>query len=167
MEDSITVRIYNSSPLNTGLVIVFSVVFLVGMDALTRDFTTSGLIIWLLLWVPLLILLILASKRQTVIRCNENRLTWRHLWKTHTVELYEIKAMRCEPYEMRSRYSSHLRIALIIELDSSIGIEPDTVKFDVAVKASALLDEKLGGKKTDIPLVQLYQFLRAHVPESE
>lgn len=118
-----------------------------------------------MLWVPLLIWIILSSVRPTVIRCDGSRLHWQHLWAPHTLELYEIKSMRCEPYEVHSRCGTQLRIMLTLKLHTQIGDEPETIEFNDSVKAAALLDEKLGGKPTDIPLVQLYQFLRAHTSE--
>lgn len=48
---------------------------------------------------------------------------------------------------------------LTLELHTQIGDEPETIEFNDSVKAAALL----GGKPTDIPLVQFY--LRAHTSE--
>ena len=85
MEDSLQIKIRNHTPQFIVGLIVFGVIFCIGLTALLRAFTMTGLIVWLVLWVPLLIWIILSSVRPTVIRCDGSRLHWQHLWAPHTL----------------------------------------------------------------------------------
>jgi hypothetical protein len=94
--------------------------------------------------------------RPTTVWSDGERLCWKHIFREHRIYLAEITDIFCEPYESYSRYGAYQRIRLTLHTDS----EPGEINFTDSVDAGDLIDEKLGKTKTEIPLMQLNDYLR-------
>ncbi|MBQ8927096.1 MAG: hypothetical protein IJ055_02330 [Oscillospiraceae bacterium] len=101
----------------------------------------------------------LYEKRPTVIWSDGKVLRWHHLCGTRALALSAVTGMRCEPYTVRTRYGAYQRIRLTLRTnDDRLG----DVEFNDSVETSALLQEKLSGIPTEVPLMTLYAYLKAH-----
>lgn len=96
------------------------------------------------------------AQRPTVVWSDGEQLRWKYIFREHSIYLTEITAVRCEPYSVHSRYGTYQRIRLTL----STGSETGDIEFTDAVNAGDLIDEKLGKKKAEIPLLQLNNYLR-------
>ena len=74
-------------------------------------------------------------------------------WKT--IELCKIKTIICEPFELRGRYSSTQCIRLYIATDE------DECDLKQRVNTSEMLEKTMVGKLTELPLMRVYEFIRA------
>lgn len=123
------------------------------------DFSLVSLLITLLLFGLLIIFIYLFDYRPTVIWSDGNYLYWKHIYKLHRVKLSDITDIYCKPYSVRARYETHQRIRLTLWTKIDMGSE---IEFNDSVDANELLDEKLSGKNADVPLIQLYDYLKSN-----
>jgi len=70
--------------------------------------------------------------------------------------------VHCDPYEVRMWYSTQQRIMLRIRLKDEER-EYKYIEFNDKLDSMGMLDEKLGRKKSDIPLLKLYEYLKEKV----
>lgn len=97
----------------------------------------------------------------TVVWSDGEKLHWKHFFAEHNIYLTEITAVNCEPYNVYSRSGAYQRVSLTLITGSGTG----EIRFNDSVDAGDLLDEKLGKKKAEIPLLQLNNYLREHCRE--
>lgn len=95
--------------------------------------------------------------RPTVVKSDGETLWWRQFGKPQTLRIAEIAEISCKPYEVRTRFGSDQRLRLTLRTDGSPVQE---IEFTDSVDSLALLQERLGGTETDIPLTRLYRYLR-------
>ena len=101
------------------------------------------------------------DKTPTVIFSNGDVLRYKHILKEREIKISDIKSVHCEPYEVRIRYSTQQRILLRIRLKDE-DREYKYIEFNDKLDSAGLLNEKIIGKKSDIPLLKLYEYLRNH-----
>lgn len=109
-----------------------------------------------------LVLSAVLSCKPTVIRSDGMMLYWQFIYKKHELSLNEIARADCEPYSVHGRYGSRQRISL--RLLTKDGTE---IEFNDDVDANDLLNEKLGNKHADVPILKLYEYLNAHCGRSD
>lgn len=101
---------------------------------------------------------IVLQERKIEVVADLKSIRWKRFIILHEIKLDDITGLKCEPYEMHSRYATYQRLRLIIELKTDIG----SVELNDSIKASDLLDEKINGTKADVELLKLYEFLKEH-----
>lgn len=100
------------------------------------------------------------DKKPTVIFSDGNVLQYKHILREREIKISDIKSVHCDPYEVRIRYSTQQRIMLRIKFKDE---DREYIEFNDKLDSAGLLNEKIIGKKSDIPLLQLYEFLKARV----
>lgn len=100
------------------------------------------------------------DKTPTVISCDGNVLRYKHILKEHEIKISDIKSVHCDPYEVRIRYSTQQRIMLRIKFKDE---DREYIEFNDKLDSAGMLDEKLGRKESDIPLLKLYEYLKEKV----
>ena len=158
MRENIKIEIHQNDTIINMFVGVMVVFFMVYLAWILTVFNFAAFILFVLLLVPFCIFGEMYLSRPTVISSDGKTLRWKHLFKSYEMNISDITSLSCEPYEVRVRYSTTQRIRLRIEADNDIG----EIEFNDIVNAADLLNEKLKGKKSDIPIVGLYEFLKEH-----
>ena len=100
--------------------------------------------------------MIAAIRRPTVIEADSSQIRWQQSKKRHQISLDSITAVQCQSYEVYARGGQHIRLRVLIRTNLE---EYREIEFNDRVDAVPLLDDKLSGSNTDIPLMQLTGFL--------
>lgn len=157
MSNEIEVKIHENHVLYAVLA-TFGVLGFV-MSCIYFLFALSLLMLLLMIFcAALTVLFFYLALRPTVVWCDGEQLRWKYLFREHGIYLTEITDVLCEPYESYSRYGAVQRIRLTLRTGSMTG----DIEFTDSVNAGDLIDEKLGKKKDEIPLLQLNAYLRKH-----
>ncbi len=155
MEKSITVKISNQSALS-GLLIGFGTfVFMIWLAVLNRDFSWYSLIAFLIFLSLMVAYIIVACYVPTVVTADNELLQYRRVFGCKKIRLIEIKSLSCEQYSVRGTYSSTQCIRLTVSTKNG-----EDYEFNDIVDTSKIVDDFIENKLTDIPIVQLYNFLR-------
>lgn len=153
--DRIKIRVKDEDPIKGFIFCLAVFVFIFWLSDLLADFSAKSLILFLIIYVPLIICAIADANTPTFVTADSEKLTYKHGWKIKKFPLSQIKKLTCEPYEVRTRYGSYYRIRLLIFTDEDCEFE-----INDAVDSEKLIIEKLNGSQNDIPLIRLYDFLK-------
>ena len=157
MSKEIEIKIHQDSTL-LGVLTAFSLIaFVIFCIYFLFDFSLTMLLLALLSGA-LTAFFIYFTQRPTVVWSDGEQLCRKHFFREHRIYLAEIIDVICEPYSVSSRYGTYQRIRLTLRTDSMTG----DIELTDSVNAGDLIDEKLGRKKTEIPLLQLNDYLRKH-----
>lgn len=124
----------------------------------------AAVVIGIIIFAPPTVYGVLFYSRPMIIRSDGVTLRYKHIFRTHEINLSEISGISCEPYERHSRYSSMQRIRLVIKLKNA---EWDEIEFNDRLNTSELVNEKLNKSTAEIPLIRLYDFLRERIPDDK
>ncbi|MCQ2469710.1 MAG: hypothetical protein MJ100_07875 [Ruminococcus sp.] len=156
MDDYIEVKVHSFDIVN-GLILSFFIFSCFFTFCLWLTYQSVSMGVWfVILGVLSCFYVYLYAFRPIVIKSDGNKLCWKHLKKVHTVYLADIKEIVCEPYEWRGKNSSMQRIRLTFTAGGNY------YEFNDDVKSAELLNEKISGNPADVPLIQLYNFLKEH-----
>ena len=108
-----------------------------------------------------LVLSAVISHKPTVIRSDGTMLYWQFIYRKYELSLNDIVKTTCYPYSVHGRYETVQRISLTIQTKDGTEIE-----FNDGVDAEDLLNEKLRNEIADIPILNLYNYLKAHCGKS-
>lgn len=97
------------------------------------------------------------EKLPTIVIADGKQLRYKHLFGWKTIELSKIKTITCEPFELRGRYSSTQCIRLYI------ATEDDEYDLKQRVNTNEMLTDSMQGKKTDLPLMRVYEFIKERI----
>lgn len=125
------------------------------LACLMTYFSVGSLIIFIVVLAAFIALAIASEKLPTVVIADEKQLRYKHLFGWKTIELSKIKTITCEPFEVRGRYSSTQCIRLYIVT------EDDECDLKQRVNTNEMLEKAMEGKQTDLPLMRVYDFIRA------
>lgn len=95
------------------------------------------------------------EKLPTIVIADEKQLKYKHLFGWKTIELSKIQTITCEPFELRGKYNSTQCIRLYI------ATEEDECDLKQRVNTNEMLGNAMEGKLTDLPLMRVYEFIRA------
>ncbi len=158
MEDSITVKISNFSDLMRWLTVFEWVVLLVWLAFLITYFNLGSLIAFLVFLVAFVIHFIVLERVPTVVTVNSECLQYKRVFGGRKIMLTEIKSLSCEQYEVRGRYNISQCIKLII-----VTVNGDDYELHDFVDTRTMVSDIIENKQTDVPIVQLYNFLKAKI----
>ena len=125
------------------------------LACLMTYFSVGSLIMFIVVLAAFIALAIASEKLPTVVIADEKQLRYKHLFGWKTIELSKIKTITCEPFEVRGRYSSTQCIRLYIVT------EDDECDLKQRVNTNEMLEKAMQGKQTDLPLMRVYDFIRA------
>ena len=123
---------------------------------LTRS-TVVSLILFLVALAVIIGFEAASEKLPTIVIADEKQLRYKHLFGWKTIELSKIKNINCEPFEVRGRYSSTQCIRLYI------ATEDDECDLKQRVNTNEMLTDSMQGKKTDLPLMRVYEFIKERI----
>ena len=123
---------------------------------LTRS-TVVSLILFLVALAGIIGFDVAYEKLPTIVIAAEKHLRYKHLFRWKTIELSKIKTITCEPFELRGRYSSTQCIRLYI------ATEDDECDLKQRVNTNEMLTDSMQGKKTDLPLMRVYEFIKERI----
>lgn len=155
MDENIRIEIHC---INTGLNISLAVGVIglsIWLACLMTYFSVGSLILFLVVLAGFIALAIASEKLPTVVVADEKQLKYKHLFGWKTIEFSKIKTITCEPFELRGRYSSTQCIRLYI------ATEDDECDLKQRVNTNEMLADSMQGKQTDLPLMRVYEFIRA------
>ena len=155
MDENIRIEI---NCINTGLNISLAVGVIglsIWLACLMTYFSVGSLILFLVVLAGFIALAIASEKLPTVVVADEKQLKYKHLLGWKTIEFSKIKTITCEPFELRGRYSSTQCIRLYI------ATEDDECDLKQRVNTNEMLADSMQGKQTDLPLMRVYEFIRA------
>ena len=155
MGDNIRVEIHCiDTGLNIGLAV--SVIGLsVWLACVINYFSVASLVLFIAALAVFIALSVLSVKLPTIVIADEKQLKYKHLLGWKAVELSKIKTISCEPCEVRGRYSSTQCIRLYIITDD------DECDLKQAINTNEMLENTMNGKQTDMPLMRIYEFIKA------
>ena len=78
----------------------------------------------------------------------------KHLLGWKTIRYADILTINCEPEELRGRYSSTQCMKLHITTGD------DECELSQIVNTNKMLQDRLDGQETDIPVMRLYEFIK-------
>ncbi len=155
MDENIRIEIHC---INTELNITLAVGVIglsIWLACLMTYFSVGSLIMFIAVLAAFIALAIASEKLPTVVIADEKQLRYKHLFGWKTIELSKIKTITCEPFEVRGRYSSTQCIRLYITT------EDDECDLKQRVNTNEILGNAMQGKQTDLPLMRVYDFIRA------
>ena len=155
MDENIRIEIHC---INTELNITLAVGVIglsIWLACLMTYFSVGSLIMFIVVLAAFIALAIASEKLPTVVIADEKQLRYKHLFGWKTIELSKIKTITCEPFEVRGRYSSTQCIRLYIVT------EDDECDLKQIVNTNEMLEKAMQGKQTDLPLMRVYDFIRA------
>lgn len=155
MDENIRIEIHC---INTELNITLAVGVIglsIWLACLMTYFSVGSLIMFIVVLAAFIALAIASEKLPTVVIADEKQLRYKHLFGWKTIELSKIKTITCEPFEVRGRYSSTQCIRLYIVT------EDDECDLKQRVNTNEMLEKAMQGKQTDLPLMRVYDFIRA------
>lgn len=156
--EEIKIKIHNTDSGITALTVIIFVLTLF-FSAFTITYFSPVLLLITLLLCGLFIAFNLFDYRPMVIWSDGNYLYWKRVCRLHSLKLSDITDICCKPYSVHSRYETQQRIRLTL----CTKIETDNeIEFNDSVDTGKLLDEKLSGINADVPLIQLYDYLRSN-----
>ena len=123
---------------------------------LTRS-TVVSLILFLVALAGIIGFDVAYEKLPTIVIADEKHLRYKHLFGWKTIELSKIKTITCEPFELMGRYSSTQCIRLYI------ATEDDECDLKQRVNTNEMLTDSMQGKKTDLPLMRVYKFIKERI----
>ncbi len=94
------------------------------------------------------------EKIPTVAEADGSKLRWKHLLGWKSIKYADILTMTCEPEELRGRYSSTQCMKLYITT------EDEECTLSQIVNTNKMLQDRLDGEETDIPVMRLYNFIK-------
>ena len=94
------------------------------------------------------------EKIPTVAEADGNEFRWKHLLGWKTIRYADILTINCEPEELRGRYSSTQCMKLHITTGD------DECELSQIVNTNKMLQDRLDGQETDIPVMRLYEFIK-------
>ena len=158
-DNTIIIEIHQLKFLHIFAVVSVSLYILIFSLAFTE--TELGYVASFVLFLAVvLVYAVYDDKIPTVLSCDGNILRYKHILKEHEIKLSDIKSVHCDPYEVRIWYSTQQRIMLRIKFKDE---DRDYIEFNDKLDSAGMLDEKLGRKKSDIPLLKLYEYLKEKV----
>lgn len=125
------------------------------LACLMTYFSVGSLIMFIVVLAAFIALAIASEKLPTVVIADEKQLRYKHLFGWKTIEFSKIKTITCEPFELRGRYSSTQCIRLYITT------EDDECDLKQRVNTNEMLEKAMVGKQSDLPLMRVYDFIRA------
>ncbi len=125
------------------------------LACLMTYFSVGSLILFIVVLAAFIALAIASEKLPTVVIADEKQLRYKHLFWWKTIELSKIITITCEPYEVRGKYSSTQCIRLYITT------EEDECDLKQRVNTNEMLEKAMVGKQTDLPLMRVYEFIKA------
>lgn len=156
--EEIKIKIHNTDSGITALTVIIFVLTLF-FSAFTITYFSPVLLLITLLLCGLFIAFNLFDYRPMVIWSDGNYLYWKRVCRLHSLKLSDITDICCKPYSVHSRYETQQRIRLTL----CTKIETDNeIEFNDSVDTGKLLDEKLSGINADVPLIQLYDYLKSN-----
>lgn len=157
--EEIKIKLHNTDSGITALTVIIFVLTVLFLTFTIRYFSPVSLLITLLLCGLFIAFIYLCDYRPMVIWSDGNYLYWKCVCRLHSLKLSDITDICCKPYSVHSRYETQQRIRLTlctkIDMDNEI-------EFNDSVDTGKLLDEKLSGINADVPLIQLYDYLRSN-----
>ena len=157
MSDNIRIEIHC---INTELNITLAVGMIglsIWLACLITYFSVGSLILFLVVLAAYIALAVAGEKLPKVVAADEKQLKYKHLFGWKTIELSKIKTITCEPFEVRGRYSSTQCIRLYI------ATEDDECDLKQRVNTNEMLTDSMQGKKTDLPLMRVYEFIKERI----
>ena len=144
--------------INTDLNIAFAVALIglsIWLACLMTYFSVGSLILFLMVLAAFIALAIASERLPTIVVADEKKLKYKHLFGWKTIELSKIQTITCEPFELRGKYNSTQCIRLYI------ATEDDECDLKQRVNTNEMLEKAMEGKQTDLPLMRVYEFIRA------
>ena len=157
MGDNIRIEIHC---INTELNITLAVGVIglsIWLACLMTYFSVGSLILFAVVLAAFIAMAIASEKLPTVVIADEKQLRYKHLFGWKTIELSKIKTITCEPFELMGRYSSTQCIRLYI------ATEDDECELKQRVNTNEMLTDSMQGKKTDLPLMRVYKFIKERI----
>ena len=157
MGDNIRIEIHC---INTELNITLAVGVIglsIWLACLMTYFSVGSLILFAVVLAAFIAMAIASEKLPTVVIADEKQLRYKHLFGWKTIELSKIKTITCEPFELMGRYSSTQCIRLYI------ATEDDECDLKQRVNTNEMLTDSMQGKKTDLPLMRVYKFIKERI----
>ncbi len=161
MNEKIRVSIKSYSELWEIILVMITIVGTIWLVVALSYFSVVSWVLFLV-FVSISVFWIVLQERKIEVVADIKSVRWKRFIILHEIKLDDITGLKCEPYEMRSRYATYQRLRLIIELKTDIG----SVELNDFIETSDLLDEKINGTKSDIELLKLYEFLKEHCREN-
>ena len=155
MDENIRIEIHC---INTELNITLAVGVIglsIWLACLMTYFSVGSLILFIVVLAAFIALAIANEKLPTVVIADEKQLRYKHLFGWKTIELSKIQTITCEPFEVRGRYSSTQCIRLYIDT------EDDECDLKQRVNTNEMLGNAMEGRLTDLPLMRVYEFIKA------
>lgn len=131
-------------------VIILAICFAVMLTC----FSVVSLVLFLICTGLFVGIVIAFEKIPTIAEADGNELRWKHLLGWKTIRYADILTMTCEPEELYGRYSSTQCMKLYITN------EDDECTLSQIIDTNKMLKDRLDGRETDIPVMQLYEFVK-------
>ncbi len=155
MEDIITVKIANYTELFFWLIGIETFVFSIWIACLVTFFSWGSLIAFVVLLGLAIAHGVIVTTVPTVVTADSEQLQYKHIFGSKKIWLAEIEGLSCEQYTVRERYNSTQRIKLVISTTSG-----DEFELHDFIDTGKLVGSLIVNKQVNLPIVQLYQFLR-------
>lgn len=157
--EEIKIEIHNTDSGITAFTVIIFVLTLFFSAFTITYFSPVLLLITLLLCGLFIAFIYLFDYRPMVIWSDGNYLYWKRVCRLHSLKLSNITDICCKPYSVHYRGATQqcIRLTLCTKIDMDSEIE-----FNDSVDTGKLLDEKLSGINADVPLIQLYDYLRSN-----
>ena len=117
-------------------------------------FSVASLVLFLICTGLFIGIGIAYEKIPTVAEADGSKLRWKHLLGWKSIKYADILTMTCEPEELRGRYSSTQCMKLYITT------EDEECTLSQIVNTNKMLQDRLDGEETDIPVMRLYNFIK-------
>lgn len=138
---------------NVGMGAAFCVL-IIWFAVLLKYFSVASLVLFLICIGSFVGIVIAYEKIPTVAEADGNELRWKHLLGWKSIKYADILTISCEPEELHGRYSSTQCMKLYITT------EDDECTLSQIVNANKMLQDRLDGEETDIPVMRLYDFIK-------
>jgi len=155
MNDNIRIKIHMEYSALNGIIFSLALLVSVALTVYLRSFKAEWLIITSALGAALVIA-VSCAQEPTAVWTDDTRLHWKFRRSKHSIRLDDITDLSIEPYQIRVRGGYRQRIRLTLRTRSH---EMPEIEFSDEVDANAVLNEKIDGNHTDLPLMQLYDHL--------
>ncbi len=117
-------------------------------------FSVVSLVLFLICTGLFVGIVIAFEKIPTIAEADGNELRWKHLLGWKTIRYADILTINCEPEELRGRYSSTQCMRLLITAGDG------ECELSQIVNTNKMLQDRLDGQETDIPVMRLYEFIK-------
>ena len=117
-------------------------------------FSVVSLVLFLICTGLFVGIVIAFEKIPTIAEADGSELRWKRLLGWKTIRYADILTINCEPEELRGRYSSTQCMRLLITTGE------DECELSQIVNTNKMLQDRLDGQETDIPVMRLYEFIK-------